>query len=48
MKMIFDFLGEGKLKPLISENFAFDDAPAALARMRGRGAIGKLVVTVSA
>lgn len=48
MEIVFDLLAEGKLKPLISENFAFEDAPAALARMRGRGAIGKLVVTVSA
>jgi NADPH:quinone reductase len=47
MQMIFDFLAEGKLKPMISQNFAFADAPEALARMRGRGAIGKLVVNVS-
>ena len=46
MSMVFDFLAKGKLKPLISENFAFEDAPKALTRMRGRGAIGKLVVTV--
>ncbi len=46
MQRVFDFLATGKLKPLISEKFAFGDAPAALARMRGRGAIGKLVVTV--
>ncbi|MCB2046689.1 MAG: NADPH:quinone oxidoreductase family protein [Novosphingobium sp.] len=47
MQLIFDFVAEGKLKPLISENFAFEDAPKALARMRGRGAVGKLVVTVA-
>jgi NADPH2:quinone reductase len=46
MRMIFDLWSQGKLKPLISEHFAFEDAPRALARMRGRGAIGKLVVTV--
>ncbi len=46
MQMVFDLWAEGKLKPLISETFAFEDAPQALARMRGRGAIGKLVVTV--
>jgi NADPH2:quinone reductase len=47
MEMVFDLLAAGKLKPLISETFAFEDAPKALARMRGRGAIGKLVVTVA-
>jgi NADPH2:quinone reductase len=47
MQQVFDLLAAGKLKPLISETFAFEDAPKALARMRGRGAIGKLVVSVS-
>ena len=46
MARVFDLLAAGKLKPLISESFAFEDAPKALARMRGRGAIGKLVVRV--
>jgi len=47
MQMIFDFVAQGKFTPMISEHFALEDAPKALARMRGRGAIGKLVVTVS-
>lgn len=47
MQMLFDLWREGKLRPLISEHFAFEQAPDALARMRGRGAIGKLVVNVS-
>ena len=47
MQMIFDFVAEGKFTPMISEKFVLEDAPVALARMRGRSAIGKLVVTVS-
>ncbi len=47
MDMLFEFWRTGALKPLISEHFALEDAPDALARMRARGAIGKLVVTVS-
>ena len=47
MDMLFEFWRTGALKPLISEHFALEDAPSALARMRARGAIGKLVVTVS-
>jgi NADPH:quinone reductase len=46
MAMVFDFLAAGTFTPLISERFAFDEAPQAIARMRGRGAIGKLVVEV--
>jgi NADPH:quinone reductase-like Zn-dependent oxidoreductase len=37
---------EGRIKPLISRTFAFEDAAKAIALMRGRGAIGKLVVAV--
>jgi NADPH2:quinone reductase len=44
MAMLFRFWSEGRIKALISERFAFADAPKALARMSGRGAIGKLVV----
>jgi NADPH:quinone reductase-like Zn-dependent oxidoreductase len=46
MAMLFDFWSAGKIKPLISERFAFEAAPQALARMRDRGAVGKLVVEV--
>ena len=44
MDILFGFWREGRIRPFISERFTFETAPAALARMRGRGAIGKLVV----
>ena len=44
MDMLFAFWREGRIKPFISERFTFETAPTALARMRSRGAIGKLVV----
>lgn len=43
---LFRLWQAGKIVPLISERFAFGDAAAAIARMRGRGAIGKLVVVL--
>lgn len=43
---LFRLWQAGKIVPLISERFAFSDAAAAIARMRGRGAIGKLVVVL--
>lgn len=46
MQMLFRFWQEGKIKPLISEQFPYERAPEALDRMRNRGAIGKLVVTL--
>ncbi|MFT3968319.1 MAG: NADPH:quinone oxidoreductase family protein [Sphingobium sp.] len=42
--MLFDLWGKGLIAPRVSRRFAFAEAPAALARMKGRGAIGKLVV----
>ena len=43
---LFRLWQEGKIKPLISERFAFADAPRAIDLMANRGAIGKLVVMV--
>jgi NADPH:quinone reductase-like Zn-dependent oxidoreductase len=48
METIFRLWSEGRLRPLISERYRFEDAPAAIARMNGRAGIGKLVVTVNA
>ena len=44
MDMLMWFWTEGKIKPLISERFTLDQAPAAIAKMSDRGAVGKLVV----
>ena len=46
MAMLFDMWRDGRLKPLISERYTIDNAAQALAKMRGRGAIGKLVVSM--
>ena len=46
MGMLFDMWREGRIKPLISERYTLDTAAQALAKMRGRGAIGKLVVSM--
>ncbi|RHW19264.1 NADPH:quinone oxidoreductase family protein [Sphingomonas gilva] len=40
--------GEGKLHPRITRRFAFEDAPEAIDAIATRGALGKLVVMVSA
>jgi NADPH2:quinone reductase len=46
MQMLFRFYAEGRIRPLSAEPYAFEQAPAALACMRERSALGKLVVTV--
>ncbi len=46
MDELFALWRQGKIKPLISRKFAFEDAAEAIALMRNRGAIGKLVVEV--
>lgn len=46
MAELFQLWREGKIRPLISKTFSFEDAPAAIALMANRGAIGKLVVTM--
>ncbi|MGE3690803.1 MAG: NADPH:quinone oxidoreductase family protein [Novosphingobium sp.] len=43
---LFRLWREGKIKPLISQRFAFADAARALDLMANRGAIGKLVVSI--
>lgn len=43
---LFDLWGAGKISPLISETYAFEDAPKAIAKLAAREAIGKLVVTM--
>jgi NADPH2:quinone reductase len=37
----------GKISPLVSDVVAFDDIPAALARLAGRGTYGKVVASIS-
>jgi NADPH:quinone reductase-like Zn-dependent oxidoreductase len=46
MAELFQLWREGKIKPLISRNYAFADAAQAIDLMANRGAIGKLVVTM--
>lgn len=46
MEELFALWQAGKIKPLISRKYAFEDAAQAIGLMRGRGAIGKLVVEV--
>ena len=43
---LFDLWRDSKINPMISETFAFEDAPKAIARLANRDAIGKLVVTI--
>ncbi|MGE4322186.1 MAG: NADPH:quinone oxidoreductase family protein [Sphingobium sp.] len=44
MNMLMRFWTEGKIKPLISGRFPLAEAPAAIARMSDRGAVGKTVI----
>ncbi len=41
---LFDLWKAGKISPMISETFAFEDAGKAIAKLANRDAIGKLVV----
>ena len=43
---LFDLWKAGKISPMISETFAFEDAGKAIAKLANRDAIGKLVVTM--
>lgn len=43
---LFALWADGKIKPYVSKNYAFEQAPQALDDMSNRRAIGKLVVTV--
>ena len=47
IKQLFDLWREGKIAPRVTEVFAFEKGGDAIAKMAGRGAIGKLVVRVS-
>jgi NADPH:quinone reductase-like Zn-dependent oxidoreductase len=44
---LFRLWDEGKIKPHVSETFALEDGGKAIAKLAGRGAIGKLVVKVA-
>ena len=46
MDQLFRLWSDGKIKPLISQRYPFERACDALALMKNRGAIGKLVVTI--
>ena len=47
MKELFEMHSEGKIKPKVSEVFAFEDYVKALAALSGRTATGKVVLKVS-
>lgn len=44
---LFRLWEEGKIKPHVSETFAFEDGGKAIAKLASRGAIGKLVVRIA-
>lgn len=44
MGLLFSWLHEGKIKPLISKRYALAQAPAALDALLARKAVGKLVI----
>ena len=46
-RQLLDWLAEGALSPHVSATYPLEEAPAALAALMGRGATGKLVVTIS-
>ena len=46
MARIFEWWREEKVRPLISRRYPFQAAPAAIALLGGRGAVGKLVVMI--
>ena len=48
VERLFRLWKDGKIAPRVTETFAFADGGKAIAKMAGRGAIGKLVVDVSA
>jgi NADPH2:quinone reductase len=45
-RQLFAWYGDGRLKPLVSETFALEQAADALAALKSRKAVGKLVLTV--
>lgn len=44
---LFRLWDEGKISPHVSETFALEDGGKAIAKLAGRGAIGKLVVKIA-
>ncbi|RDE06334.1 NADPH:quinone oxidoreductase family protein [Sphingomonas aracearum] len=48
VEQLFAFWREGKIAPRVTETFPFERGGEAIAKMAARGAIGKLVVEVSA
>ena len=47
IERLFLLWRDGQIAPSVTETFAFEDGGKAIAKMAARGAIGKLVVTVS-
>ena len=43
---VLPHLASGRIKPLVDSEFAFDDLPAARARMEANAHVGKIVVVV--
>lgn len=43
---LFALWEAGKINPLISETYSFEDAPKAITKLASREAIGKLVVNI--
>ena len=46
VQQLFDWWAEGKIAPKISATYPLERAPEAIAALRDRKAIGKLVVTL--
>lgn len=46
VERLFSLWGEGRIRPRVTETFPLDRAGDAIAKMAGRAAIGKLVVTI--
>ena len=46
-QQIATWMKEGKVKPIIDEKFAFEDAPAAFRKLKTGRARGKIIVQVS-
>ena len=44
---LLDLWEAGRIAPKVTEVYPFDQAPAAIARLESRQAIGKIVVTVA-
>ena len=47
MKQLGEWLASGRVKPPVTEIIAFDDLPAAIARMARRETMGKVVVRIA-